>query len=139
MIDALVGVLPGARERWSALESQLALPMRFVLVTMHRPANVDDPEILAEILSGLLTLSEEVLPVVFPVHPRTRSRMEEFGLVRTKGGWVKFLEPLGFVDFLALTSASKLVVTDSGGSRRNRPFSAPPASQSGPIRNALSL
>jgi UDP-N-acetylglucosamine 2-epimerase (non-hydrolysing) len=115
MIDTLVTVLPRARQRWPELKSRLPLPDRFALVTMHRPANVDDPAVLTRILTELQRVSEDLLPVVFPVHPRTRSSMESLNLDTREMDQITFTDPLGYVDFLALTAEAALVVTDSGG------------------------
>ncbi|MEW5871939.1 MAG: UDP-N-acetylglucosamine 2-epimerase (non-hydrolyzing) [Chloroflexota bacterium] len=110
MIDTLVRLLPRAQAR--PILTELGLPPGgYLLVTLHRPANVDQPGPLGEILSALQNLSQQ-LPIIFPVHPRTRERMQHFGL---SAPGVRFLEPLGYLDFLALTQAAGLVLTDSGG------------------------
>jgi UDP-N-acetylglucosamine 2-epimerase (non-hydrolysing) len=75
--------------------------------------NVDDPVTLAEIMSALETISEQV-PVLFPVHPRTKARLNEYGL-QPKNPRLSILEPLGYLDFLALQEHAVLVLTDSGG------------------------
>src|SRR5262249_51405501 len=83
---------------------------------LHRPANVDEPEVLAKLIEVLVETAA-VLPLVFPVHPRTFSRIREFGLMsrlESSAGIIQ-LPPLGYLDFLALTSQSRLIVTDSGG------------------------
>lgn len=88
----------------------------YAVLTLHRPANVDDPEVLG----GLLDAIEEVLadgPVVFPAHPRTGAALERFGMaerVRGLAGF-KIVEPLGYLDFMKLTGAARVVLTDSGG------------------------
>ncbi|MBN1148295.1 MAG: UDP-N-acetylglucosamine 2-epimerase (non-hydrolyzing) [Anaerolineales bacterium] len=110
MIDTLVSMLPRARARPILQELGLAKG-EYVLVTLHRPSNVDQPQTLAEILSALQAIGQEQ-PVIFPVHPRTRKNMQAFGL-GAEG--VRFLEPLGYLDFLALTDSAGLVLTDSGG------------------------
>lgn len=110
MIDSLVQVLPRARAT-GILES-LGLERRnFVLVTLHRPGNVDAPEELSEILAALDTFGRDH-PVVFPIHPRTRARLAELGFSPAN---LQLVEPLGYLDFLALEDAAGLVVTDSGG------------------------
>lgn len=110
MIDTLVRLLPKARE--SRILAELALePNGFVLVTLHRPSNVDDPQTLGEILTGLAELVKE-RPVVFPVHPRTRKCMEKLAIDLSR---VSLIEPLGYIEFLALMASAKLVITDSGG------------------------
>ncbi|HKP37383.1 MAG TPA: UDP-N-acetylglucosamine 2-epimerase (non-hydrolyzing) [Pyrinomonadaceae bacterium] len=111
MIDTLVRLIPLAEKRWPALRAQFHLD-RFILVTLHRPNNVDQAAGLSEIISALNEVSAE-LPVIFPVHPRTRARIAEFGIIM--GENVKLTEPIGYVDFLALQAHATVVVTDSGG------------------------
>jgi UDP-N-acetylglucosamine 2-epimerase (non-hydrolysing) len=106
MIDSLVKLLPAAQ-----LRKQTDLPERYALVTLHRPANVDDSEILKRILQGLLDVSRD-LCVIFPAHPRTRKRIAEFGL---HAGQLRLLDPLPYLEFLALQSRATVVITDSGG------------------------
>jgi UDP-N-acetylglucosamine 2-epimerase (non-hydrolysing) len=85
----------------------------YAVVTLHRPSNVDDPRVLGGILSALARVGER-LPVIFPIHPRTRKSLAEFGLRGASEG-VRLIEPLGYVDFLRLYSGARLVLTDSGG------------------------
>jgi UDP-N-acetylglucosamine 2-epimerase (non-hydrolysing) len=87
------------------------LPNRYALVTLHRPSNVDDDRVLRSILEGLLEVNAE-LKVVFPVHPRTRRRIAEFGMDATQ---LHLLEPLPYIEFLALQRRAVVVITDSGG------------------------
>lgn len=90
-------------------------PLDYVLVTLHRPANVDDSISLGIAVDQIIKLADR-LPVVFPVHPRTRQKMKAFGLwKKTKTRALQMPEPLGYIDFLGLLSNAKLVVTDSGG------------------------
>ena len=115
MIDTLFRNLERARSS-RILERLKLQPGKFCAMTMHRPSNVDDKETLSGILDALETLGER-LPIVFPVHPRTRDRLEQFGLgerVRRQASLV-LTEPLGYLDFLHLYSNSGLVLTDSGG------------------------
>ena len=86
----------------------------YAVVTLHRPANVDDPVQLGGFVRALESLGER-LPVVFPVHPRTRDRLAELGLLQRLQRQVRLLEPQGYLDFLRLTSSARLVLTDSGG------------------------
>lgn len=112
MIDTLVRLLPVAVERWARLADEYAVEERgFLLVTLHRPGNVDDPDVLAELVGALSVLSREV-DVVFPVHPRTRARLEQHGLVERD---VRLTPPIGYLDFLALEAHASVVLTDSGG------------------------
>jgi UDP-N-acetylglucosamine 2-epimerase (non-hydrolysing) len=115
MIDTLVALLPRARERWPAVRERVGVGVAepFGLVTLHRPGNVDDRATLTEIMAGLERLSAD-LPLLFPVHPRTRQRLADFGLMPGTGR-LTLTEPLGYVDFMALTAHAALVVTDSGG------------------------
>jgi UDP-N-acetylglucosamine 2-epimerase (non-hydrolysing) len=88
---------------------------RYGVVTLHRPSNVDDPNILAELVDSLAQVSAG-LPLVFSVHPRTRQRLAEFGLEeRLTRGQVKLVEPMPYVEFMNLVSGAAAVITDSGG------------------------
>ena len=91
-------------------------PKRYGVMTLHRPSNVDRREPLESIVDAVRTCSER-LPIVFLIHPRTKHRLEEFGLRRDleRGPNVYWAEPQGYVDFLSLVSNSAFVVTDSGG------------------------
>jgi UDP-N-acetylglucosamine 2-epimerase (non-hydrolysing) len=80
---------------------------------MHRPANVDDPATLAAVVAELATVARR-LPLVFPIHPRTRHRLAEFGLAGQLGA-VRLVEPLGYIEFMSLVCDARLVITDSGG------------------------
>jgi UDP-N-acetylglucosamine 2-epimerase (non-hydrolysing) len=85
----------------------------YAVLTLHRPSNVDDPASFVAIAAALQTIGE-TMPVVFPVHPRTRARIQAFGLGRTLDR-VMLTEPLGYLDFLSLMSHAAVVLTDSGG------------------------
>ncbi len=90
---------------------------KFALTTLHRPGNVDVPETLAAILSALIRIGEN-LPVVFPVHPRTRKLLAQLGddfQQQLSASHVLITEPLGYLDFLHLQTQAKIVLTDSGG------------------------
>lgn len=112
MIDTLVRLLPVAEEGWPALRDRLELD-DFVLATLHRPSNVDNVESLGKIVAALDRIGAEA-PVILPVHPRTRQRLEAGGLLETLGT-VRLIEPQGYLDFLALQAHARLVITDSGG------------------------
>jgi UDP-N-acetylglucosamine 2-epimerase (non-hydrolysing) len=114
MIDSLRRFERRARERKAWLRSGVESG-EYVLVTLHRPSNVDDPERLAEIVEGLAALATTA-PVVFPIHPRTRAKLEaEGGLDRLVAAGVRCIDPVGYLDFLSLQSGAGAVVTDSGG------------------------
>jgi UDP-N-acetylglucosamine 2-epimerase (non-hydrolysing) len=114
MIDSLRKYqgLARAREAWR----RLGLAEReYVLVTLHRPSNVDEPARLSLIADQLSRLSHEA-PLVFPVHPRTRARLEESGsMAELDAAGVYCIEPLGYLDFLSLETAAGAILTDSGG------------------------
>ncbi len=110
MIDSLVAV----EERFRASATAIALGLArgdYLLVTLHRPALVDGP-LLADVVARLDEIARE-LPVVFPVHPRTRRRIEQLGLRPAAG--VHLIEPLSYLEFLSLQSDARAVLTDSGG------------------------
>jgi UDP-N-acetylglucosamine 2-epimerase (non-hydrolysing) len=86
-------------------------PGRYGLVTLHRPANVDDGKVFSEIAAALREISQRI-PLLFPVHPRTRQRIEQIGVDL---GDVKLVEPLGYLEFLGLMTEAAVVLTDSGG------------------------
>jgi len=85
----------------------------YAVLTLHRPSNVDDRATLGSILQAMRQIASR-MPVVFPVHPRTRNRLREFDLEGELEGII-LTEPLGYIDFLALTSHARLILTDSGG------------------------
>jgi UDP-N-acetylglucosamine 2-epimerase (non-hydrolysing) len=86
----------------------------FGLVTLHRPSNVDDPTVLAR-LAGVLGEIGQDIPLLFPVHPRTRVRIDSTGVSAYFGSAVVLLPPLGYLEMLALMMAARVVLTDSGG------------------------
>jgi UDP-N-acetylglucosamine 2-epimerase (non-hydrolysing) len=90
-------------------------PLSFAVVTMHRPVNVDHLENLSVVVDQLIKLAASI-PVVFPVHPRTRLRLEYFNLMnKLRSAGIELLEPLGYIEFMNLIMNCRLVVTDSGG------------------------
>ncbi len=115
MIDTLRRLLPNAKETTALADARL-LEHRYGVVTLHRPSNVDTRDTLAAILEVLARVSSQ-LPLVFPVHPRTASRISEFGLqpILDAAPEIRQLPPVGYLEFLALTSSAKVIVTDSGG------------------------
>lgn len=115
MIDTLLENLERARGR-RALERFNLKPDCFCVLTLHRPSNVDDMNKLSGILDALEFIQRR-LPILFPVHPRARARIQEFGLEERMRRMPNLIvtEPLGYLDFLQLCSTSRLVLTDSGG------------------------
>jgi UDP-N-acetylglucosamine 2-epimerase (non-hydrolysing) len=111
MIDTLVRRLPAARQRTTT-----AHVGRYALVTLHRPSNVDDDVTLGRLMQAIVRLSRD-LPVIFPVHPRTRQRLDELPEAAAFRGAPDLIlsEPLGYLDFLGLEQKASVVITDSGG------------------------
>jgi UDP-N-acetylglucosamine 2-epimerase (non-hydrolysing) len=114
MIDSLLRHLPRARSLRPWRELGLC-EGEYGLVTLHRPALVDDERLMTETAHELVRLSHTA-PLVFPVHPRTRARLGEWGLREVlDGGAVAVVEPLGYLAFLGLEAGARFVLTDSGG------------------------
>ena len=120
MIDTLVRLLPKAEERWQRGVLGLEVQEKpYCLVTLHRPSNVDDPTMLDSIFKTLLDLST-LITIIFPVHPRTRERLK--GIVGDPSADMHLIEPVGYLDFLALQQHATLVITDSGGIQEETTF-----------------
>jgi UDP-N-acetylglucosamine 2-epimerase (non-hydrolysing) len=111
MIDSLLRLLDGV-DRPALLAQNAVEAGNFVLVTLHRPALVDDPELLGPTLQVLTGIAESV-PVVFPVHPRTKARLDS--ITFSGLGNLKLVEPMDYTDFIGLEAEARLVITDSGG------------------------
>jgi UDP-N-acetylglucosamine 2-epimerase (non-hydrolysing) len=114
--NTMIDTLAAMRERINEnpVVADLGLPEGgYMVVTLHRPALVDGP-LLREAIAALQEVAGE-LPVVFPVHPRTRARIAAEGIALADDGPLRLLEPLGYLDFLALVARSGGVLTDSGG------------------------
>jgi UDP-N-acetylglucosamine 2-epimerase (non-hydrolysing) len=115
MIDTLLQQLAHAR----LLDIQRDLEVdrgNYAVVTLHRPSNVDDEDVLRGLVKVLQAVSVQ-LPVVFPIHPRTQQRLEGFGLLDDLRGTagIRLAGPMGYLEFLSLTSYARVIVTDSGG------------------------
>jgi UDP-N-acetylglucosamine 2-epimerase (non-hydrolysing) len=115
MIDSLQHFLPIAQQ--SRIGDDLGLKndqgwVRFAVLTLHRPSNVDALEKLTDLLSAIDSVAKEV-PVIFPVHPRTKQRLSEAGITHDPN--LRLIPPAGYLDFLCLLSKAALVLTDSGG------------------------
>jgi UDP-N-acetylglucosamine 2-epimerase (non-hydrolysing) len=121
MIDTLVRLLPKAEITDSAIQVLAGNVEPYALVTLHRPSNVDKPEVLNKIITTLNEISED-LPVIFPAHPRTRLRISDFGLQVSENGRLNLIDPLAYLDFLSLQKDATLVITDSGGIQEETTF-----------------
>jgi UDP-GlcNAc3NAcA epimerase len=114
MADVTLAFAPVAERRSTALADHAVEPREYVVVTAHRAGNVDDPARLERLVELLEALP---LPAVFPLHPRTRARLETTGLmarVESAPG-LRLAPPLGYLDFLTLARHARAVLTDSGG------------------------
>jgi UDP-N-acetylglucosamine 2-epimerase (non-hydrolysing) len=109
MIDTLVRMLPAARQH-----VPFEIADGYILVTLHRPSNVDDLPWLTGMIAMLQDVSKRV-PVIFPIHPRTRQRLAEAGVRLASDESLRWNEPLPYLDFLALETRAAVVITDSGG------------------------
>lgn len=116
MIDTLLRLLPKAKQQMPA-----GVPDNFVLVTLHRPANVDDAGFMRAVLQELSDISRRI-PVLFPIHPRTRQRLLEFGLNTNGNSSLRLTEPMSYLQFLALQTQAAVVITDSGGIQEETTF-----------------
>jgi UDP-N-acetylglucosamine 2-epimerase (non-hydrolysing)/UDP-GlcNAc3NAcA epimerase len=119
MVDVALLLGPRAAARTDVLEAYGVTPGEFLLVTAHRAGNVDDPARLARLVELIEAIPQ---PVVFPVHPRTRARMEAAGLLDR----VPLSAPLGYLEFTALLQNARAVLTDSGGVQKEAYLAATP-------------
>jgi len=110
MIDTLIRLLPETEPRRSP---SMPAPKSYGLVTLHRPANVDAPEMLVKIMGTLDEISRR-LPLIFPIHPRTRQNLQNIGFAPSQASFT-LIDPLSYLDFLTLQRHARLVITDSGG------------------------
>jgi len=115
MIDTLLANRAKAAASKILDEMNLA-PQGYAVLTLHRPANVDDPAVLGRLLDAIEVIARD-LPVIFPIHPRTRKNLSALGLAQRAESVanLKLIEPVGYLDFLRLMAEAKLVLTDSGG------------------------
>ncbi|HEY0404610.1 MAG TPA: UDP-N-acetylglucosamine 2-epimerase (non-hydrolyzing) [Pyrinomonadaceae bacterium] len=120
MLDAVLQFAAIARERSRILHQLGIEPQRYLLATLHRPYNTDAPENLRNILEAFAATNETV---VFPVHPRTRRRIDELNETPSASAAnVKMIEPVGYLDMLALEQHARLILTDSGGMQKEAYF-----------------
>jgi UDP-N-acetylglucosamine 2-epimerase (non-hydrolysing) len=116
MIDTLLANLEKARQT-TVLEDLCLQARGYAAMTLHRPSNVDDRETFIRLFGAVCEIARD-LPVIFPVHPRTRNNLAAFGVLKdgmAAVDGVRFIEPLGYLDFLRLMAEARLVLTDSGG------------------------
>jgi UDP-N-acetylglucosamine 2-epimerase len=114
MYDAVLQFGEIARQRSTILQDLGLQPNSYLLATVHRQVNTDNPENLRDILTAFAEIEE---PIIFPVHPRTRQKIAEFDLLRPQSAMrnPKFIEPVGYLDMLMLEQSARMILTDSGG------------------------
>jgi len=114
MIDSLEQCRPVWQE--SDMAARLGLERGgYGVVTLHRPSNVDDPVVLRDLVKALEDIGQ-TLPLVFPVHPRTRQRLESMRVgAEATSGSIRYITPLGYIEFIGLVAGARLALTDSGG------------------------
>jgi UDP-N-acetylglucosamine 2-epimerase (non-hydrolysing) len=115
MIDSYEMMRPQIEAERGPVKFNL-IPGNYAVVTLHRPSNVDQPEVLQSLVQQLLVISRR-LPLIFAVHPRTRKKLDEFNLSSqlSSASGVCLTEPLGYIEFMALVRGASAVITDSGG------------------------
>ncbi|MEJ2616765.1 MAG: UDP-N-acetylglucosamine 2-epimerase (non-hydrolyzing) [Ignavibacteriaceae bacterium] len=113
MIDSLMHYLAKA-EKSPVLKDYSLSPSEYILVTLHRPSNVDSKDFLKDLMILFEKLAEK-RKIIFPVHPRTKKNLEDSGYIKNINKNIILTEPIGYIDFLALTKNSGLIITDSGG------------------------
>ncbi len=110
VVDALLGAIPSGSDRQTILDSLDAPSEPYVLVTIHRPENVDDPATLERVIQGL---GDVAAPMVFPIHPRTKRALDALGVSLPPN--IEPLEPVAYREFLALSAGAAVLISDSGG------------------------
>lgn len=114
VVDAVLQNLVIAKKKSRILATLNLVSGQHFLLTLHRPANVDDRKTFLKILSGLARIAKHYkLPIIFPIHPRTKKQLVTFNLPIPEG--LRLLEPVGYLDFLLLEEHARLILTDSGG------------------------
>jgi len=121
MYDAALSFSARAREQSSVMETLGLEPGAYLLLTVHRAVNTDDPRRLGTILAALNRVSQ-TLPVIWPIHPRTRRQMRAFGLVEGPGAGLRLIDPVGYLDMVMLEQQAALIATDSGGVQKEAFF-----------------
>ena len=125
MYDVSLRATQTAKAHSTILERSNVKPAGFVLVTLHRAENTDSPFRLRNLVGSLLELARD-LPVVWPLHPRTRAALERERLVLPPNGGLRVIPPVGYLDMLVLEESAKLIITDSGGVQKEAYFHSVP-------------
>ncbi len=125
MYDSVLHLAPRAAERSALLAREALRPGSYVLATIHRAENTDSPERLGHILGGLAAVASDA-PVVLPLHPRTRAILSAQSALRKLAADIRVIDPVGYLDMLALEQGARVVVTDSGGVQKEAFFQRVP-------------
>jgi UDP-N-acetylglucosamine 2-epimerase (non-hydrolysing) len=122
MIDCLLRQLPKVENRDTLGRFRLESG-KYATLTLHRPSNVDEPEVFSNIVNVMIELSRE-LPIIWPIHPRSRKMLEQLNLMFSikSSQNLRLTDPVGYLDMLALNRRARMIITDSGGCRRRRRF-----------------
>jgi UDP-GlcNAc3NAcA epimerase len=120
MYDVSLHFADIASQRMDILEAHGVVPKKYVLATCHRAENTDDPKNLAGIVYGLAGIAK-ARPVIFPIHPRTRAKIQEYGLLDALAG-VSMIEPVSYLEMVVLEKNAEVIVTDSGGVQKEAFF-----------------
>lgn len=121
MIDSLVEFINTKKNGHNIFKRFNAEPGNFILVTMHRPSNVDHEDKLRGLMKMINSLSEKK-KIIFPLHPRTKKNLENFNLLEGMNNNIVLTEPLGYTDFITLVQNAELILTDSGGIQEESTF-----------------
>jgi UDP-N-acetylglucosamine 2-epimerase (non-hydrolysing) len=113
MIDSLIYYLPKI-EQCTILKDMELIPYNYILATFHRPSNVDTEQNLNQLIDMLNNIAQNQ-KIVFPVHPRTMNNIIKYNINKKINSNIKIIEPIGYIEFLALSNKASLVITDSGG------------------------
>jgi len=125
MFDAMLFYRKIASQKESLVNSLGLESKQYALATVHRAENTDDPARITEIIQGLCNLSKD-LPVVLPLHPRTRNTLNKHGLFEQAQNCLTVIDPVGYIDMVALESSAALIATDSGGVQKEAYFNRVP-------------
>jgi UDP-GlcNAc3NAcA epimerase len=126
MLDAFLHHKADAEKDSRILVDLGVEPGRYYLATVHRQENTDDPNGLSGIFNALRTIGGNGLPIILPLHPRTRRSIEGYGIQMPSGSEVRFIEPLGYLDMIHLEANAALILTDSGGVQKEACFAGVP-------------
>jgi UDP-N-acetylglucosamine 2-epimerase len=124
MLDAYLAFKTLAGTASHILEEPQLIPKQYLLATVHRPENTDDPQRMQAIFEAFTTIGKDEFPLIVPLHPRTRKMLAQHGITADKG--VRLIEPVGYLDMINLEVNARLIFTDSGGVQKEAYFAGVP-------------